>query len=214
MRSERLRAPAATRVSGRSGGTAPGRSRACCGRRPERSACWPGRRRSSRLRRSPADPAGTRAAPVDSNAMRTGLRRRAGAAVSTALVCLVVAGVVLGAGYGLQRVALRAPTRGELLTARAVGVLLRYRYIESDIRVAGQPTLHARCMQGWLPGRDGRPAGRGARLILSDGERLLAGDRRVVRLARGSTRTPIRPIAEVELAGCPRPLTDHLASRL
>jgi hypothetical protein len=145
--------------------------------------------------------------------MRTGFRR-AGAASGAALVCLLVAGVVLAAGYGVQRVALRAPTKGEKLAARSVGVLLRYRYVESEFRVAGAPVLKARCLQGWMPGREGRPAGRGARLALSDGERLLAGDRRVVRIARGRTKTPLRPIAELELAGCPRPLTDHLASRL
>jgi hypothetical protein len=146
--------------------------------------------------------------------MRVGPRRRAAAAARTALVALLVAGAVCGSGYGLQRVALRAPTQGELLTARAVGVLLRYRYVESDIRVAGRPPLHAQCLQGWLPGHKSRPAGRGARVILSDGERLLLGDRRILRLTRGSTRTPVRPVVAIELAGCPRPLTNHLSQRL
>jgi hypothetical protein len=145
--------------------------------------------------------------------MRTGFRR-AGAASGAALVCLLVALVVLGAGYGVQRVALRAPTAGEKLTARSVGVLLRYRYVESEFRVAGQPPLTARCLQGWMPGRSGRPSGRGARLVLSDGERLLSGDRRIVRLSRGTTKTPLSPVAELQLAGCPRPLSDHLSARL
>jgi hypothetical protein len=145
--------------------------------------------------------------------MRTG-SRRTGAAAGGALVCLLVAAVVLAAGYGVQRVALRAPTAGEKLTARSVGVLLRYRYVESELRVAGQPTLKARCLQGWMYGENGRPAGRGARLLLSDGERLLSGDRRVVRIYRGRTGALLSPVAELELAGCPRPLSDHLSARL
>lgn len=145
--------------------------------------------------------------------MRTG-SRRAGAAAGGALVCVLVAVVVLAAGYGVQRVALRAPTAGEKLTARAVGVLLRYRYVESELRVAGRPPVTARCLQGWMPGTNGRPAGRGARLVASDGERLLSGDRRIVRLSRGTTESPLSPVAELELAGCPRPLSDHLSAKL
>jgi hypothetical protein len=145
--------------------------------------------------------------------MRTGFRR-AGAAAGAALVCLLVAGVVLAAGYGAQRVALRPPTQGERLTARSVGVLLRYRYVESELRVGSAAPVKARCLQGWVPGKNGRPAGRGARLLFSDGERLLSGDRRIVRLSQGAVDRPLPPVAELQLAGCPRPLTDHLSARL
>jgi hypothetical protein len=146
--------------------------------------------------------------------MRAARRRRAADLARTVISSLLVAGVVCALGYGLQRVALRAPTRGELLTARAAGVLLRYRHVVSEIRIAGQPPLRAECLQGWLPSRKGRPAGRGARVVFSDGESLLLGDRRVVRLAAGTRRVHLAPVAAVELAGCPRPLTDRISARL
>jgi hypothetical protein len=142
------------------------------------------------------------------------MRRRAAALARIAAISLLVAGAVCASGYGLQRVALRAPTRGELLTARAVGVLLRYRHVVSEIRIAGQPPLRAECLQGWLPSRKGHPAGRGARVLFSDGESLLLGDRRVLRVARGTRPVHLSPVAAIELAGCPRPLTDRLAARL
>jgi hypothetical protein len=142
--------------------------------------------------------------------MRVGLA----AAARTALIALVFAGAVCGAGYGVERVGLRAPTDGERVTAKAVGVMIRYRYVQSEIRVAGRAPMTAECLQGWMPRRPGRPAGRGARVILSDGTRLLAGDRQIIRLHPGTSRPPLAPVVAVELAGCPRPLTDHVAKRL
>src|SRR5439155_1265954 len=63
--------------------------------------------------------------------MRVGLA----AAARTALIALVFAGAVCGAGYAVERIGLRAPTDGERVTAKAVGVMLRYRYVQSKIRV-------------------------------------------------------------------------------
>jgi hypothetical protein len=136
------------------------------------------------------------------------------AAARTALIAVVVAGVVCGAGYGVERVGLRAPTQGERVTAKAVGVMLRYRYVTSEIRVAGRAPIQAECVQGWMPRRPGRPAGRGARIVLSDGTRLLAGDRQIKRLQAGTSKPPLAPVVAVELAGCPRPLMDHVAKHL
>jgi hypothetical protein len=146
--------------------------------------------------------------------MRAAPRRRAADLARTVLSSLLVAGAVCACGYGLQRVALRAPTHGERVTAQAVGVLLRYRHVVSEIRIAGQPPLRAECLQGWLPRRRGHPAGRGARVVFSDGESLLLGDRRVLRVAEGTRAVHLAPVAAVELAGCPRPLTDRLSARL
>jgi hypothetical protein len=146
--------------------------------------------------------------------MRAGLRRRAAGAALTVAVAALVAAAVAGAGYGLQRALLRAPTAGELTAARIEGVLLRYRYFASEIHVEGEPPRRAECLQGWQRGVNGRARGRGARILFSDGERLQLGDRRVVRLSRASHPTHLRPIAEVELAGCTRPITNHLYGRL
>src|SRR5437879_6073677 len=133
--------------------------------------------------------------------MLPGSRRRPVAAVCTAVLCLLVAGTVLGGGYGLLRVSLRTPTDGERVAARAVGVRLRYRYVESDIRVAGRPRLTSRCLQGWLPQKGDHPAGRGARVVFSDGAHLLAGDRQIALVRNGTTKLPVRPYILVQLAG-------------
>ncbi|TML86248.1 MAG: hypothetical protein E6G08_12120 [Actinobacteria bacterium] len=142
--------------------------------------------------------------------MRVGLA----AAARTALIALVFAGAVCGAGYAVERIGLRAPTDGERVTAKAVGVMLRYRYVQSKIRVAGRRPMTAECLQGWMPRRPGRPAGRGARIILGDGTRLLVGDRQIKRLQTGTSKPPLAPVVAVELAGCPRPLMDHVAKHL
>jgi hypothetical protein len=145
--------------------------------------------------------------------MRAGPRRRAARAAGAFSIFLLLAGIVCAGGYALQRVGLRSPTQGERIAGRAVGVMLRYRYVESTIRLAGRPPLTSRCLQGWLPKRKGRPAGRGAWVVFSDGTHLLSGDRQIKRLREG-TQARIRPVLAIELAGCPRPLTDHLYKKL
>lgn len=147
--------------------------------------------------------------------MRAGPRGRAvAAALRTVAIALLVAAAVCGAGFALQRLALVQPARGHLIAAKSVGVLIRYRYITSEIRVAGEPVRRAECLQGWQASRSGRPRGRGARVIFSDGERLILGDRKVVRLERAARPTHMPPIAEVELAGCTRPITKYLYNGL
>jgi hypothetical protein len=146
--------------------------------------------------------------------MRTSPWRRAAAAGLTLGIAALVAGVVAGAGWGIQRAGLRAPTHGERIAAKAVGVMLRFRYIESEVRVVGGDTRRARCLQGWEPRGKGRPGGRGARVLYEDGESLLLGDRRVRRLNPGKEPARLRPLAEVELAGCPRPMSDRLSAKL
>lgn len=146
--------------------------------------------------------------------MRVRPRHRTAAAVQTGIVALLVAAAVVGAGYGGQRLLLRPPTQGELTAARVAGALLRYRYVRSIIRIAGEPVRRAECLEGWEPKRSGRPGGRGARVLFSDGERLLLGDRRVLRLTPSRRPARMSPIAEVELAGCARSLTNHIYARL
>jgi hypothetical protein len=143
----------------------------------------------------------------------SGTRRWASVAQTVAIALLVTAFVV-GAAYGAQRAVLRTPKKGELRAARLEGALLRYRYMTSVVHVAGEPVRHAECLEGWEPGANGRPAGRGARVIFSDGERLILGDRRVARIEGAANPTRLPPIAEVQLAGCPRSLTNHVYGRL
>jgi hypothetical protein len=146
--------------------------------------------------------------------MRASLRRHAGAILGSVAVALLVAAVVAAGGWGVQRVGLRTPPRGELIAAKAVGVLLRYRYVESDVQIVGRKTRRAACLQGWQPRGKGRPGGRGARVVYDDGETLLLGDRQVRRITPGSEPSQIRPLLEVELAGCSRPLSDRLSQKL
>lgn len=142
--------------------------------------------------------------------MRASLRRWA----TTLAVALLVAAAVVGVGYGLERVVLRAPLRGELVASRIEGILLRYRYVTSEVHVPGVRDVRAECLEGWEPGARGRPAGRGARVAFSDGERLVVGDRRIARIRPARSRTVLPPVAEVELAGCARLLTNHIYAHL
>jgi len=143
----------------------------------------------------------------------SGTRRLASVAQTVAIALLVTA-VVVGAAYGAQRIVLRTPKKGELLAARVEGALLRYRYMTSVVHVAGEPVRRGECLEGWEPGKHGRPAGRGARVSFSDGERLILGDRRVARIVGADNPTRLPPIAEIQLAGCPRSLTNHVYARL
>jgi hypothetical protein len=135
-------------------------------------------------------------------------------AAEAVVIALAIAGTAVGAGYGLQRAALREPPRSERLAARIEGRLLQFRYVRSTIHIPGEPPRRAECLEGWLPRKDGRPAGRGAKILFADGEKLLLGDRKAVRLAPAPRPVLIPPIAEVQLAGCGRALTNHIYGRL
>jgi hypothetical protein len=142
--------------------------------------------------------------------MRAGRRR----SVTTLAVAVVVAAVVVGAGYGLERSVLRAPTRGELVAAEVQGNVAQYRYITSEVHISGSPTVRGECLEGWQHRARGRPAGRGARVAFSDGERLIVGDRRILRLEPSKHPSRLAPVAEIELAGCGRLLTNHISAHL
>lgn len=148
--------------------------------------------------------------------MRTGPSRRAASAAQTLAVALGVSALVVGVSYGLQRAVLRPPAHGELVAARIEAILLRYHYVRSTVHVDGEPARTAECLEGWEPGSNGRPAGRGARVLFSDGERVILGDRRVLTLTQGRAHSQlsIQPIAEVQLAGCARSLTNRVYGHL
>jgi hypothetical protein len=142
--------------------------------------------------------------------MPTGSRRWA----TTLAVAFAVAAVVVGAGYGLQRSVLRAPGPGEIAAAEIDGWIAQYHFVRSEIHVPGRPVVRGECLEGWQPAVNGRPAGRGARVLLSNGERLVLGDRRIARIRAARVPLGLLPVAELELAGCGRALTNHIYGRL
>ena len=145
------------------------------------------------------------------------LRRRPAAAVGTTVaIAIVVALAVTAAGYGAQRLLLRTPPRSELVAARAVGELPRFRYNRSVITIAGGTTRRAECLEGWevIPGRTHHVVGRGAEVLFSDGERLRVGAHRVIVVRPGRDRSLLPPVAELELAGCGHILGNYINERL
>jgi hypothetical protein len=148
--------------------------------------------------------------------MRVSRSRRAAAVAQTLAVAFAVSAAVVGAAYGVQRAVLREPTHGELVAARIEAVLLRYHYVRSTVHVDNEPPRTAECLEGWEPGSKGRPAGRGARVLFSDGERVILGDRRVLTLTygNGASKLSYQPIALVQLAGCARSLTNRVYGHL
>lgn len=134
-------------------------------------------------------------------------------ALRSAAIAAIATGALVGAAFGAQVWILRTPAHGELLAARVVGMLARYRFLDSTIHLAGEPRRHGECLQGWEvpPGRRGS---RGARVLFSDGERLLMSRGRVRRLRPGTLPEPLPPVAEVQLAGCARSLTGQLYAHL
>src|SRR5437868_4817623 len=142
--------------------------------------------------------------------MRAGPRRWA----TTLAVAFAVAAVVVGAGYGLERGVLRSPPDGELIAADIQGNVAQFRYVTSEVHVSGAPTVRGECLEGWEPGTKGRPAGRGARVAFSDGERLIVGDRRIARIQPSRRPSGLAPVVEIQLAGCGRLLTNHISAHL
>jgi hypothetical protein len=145
------------------------------------------------------------------------LRRRPAAAVGTTVaIATLVALAVAGAGYGAQRLLLRTPPQSELVAARAVAELPRFRYNRAVVTIAGGTTRRAECLEGWevIPGRKHQVVGRGAEVIFSDGERLRVGAHRVVVVRPGNDRSLLPPVAELELAGCGHVLANYINAKL
>ena len=143
-------------------------------------------------------------------------RRPAAAAGTTVAIAILVALAVTGAGYGAQRLLLRTPPQSELVAARAVAELPRFRYNRSVVTIAGGTTRTAECLEGWeiLPGRKHPVVGRGAEVIFSDGERLRVGAHRVILVHPGRDRSLLPPVAELELAGCGHVLANYINAKL
>lgn len=144
--------------------------------------------------------------------MSEGSRRRTIAAAQVTGVALAVALAVAGSGYGAQRLLLRTPPAAEKTSARIVEALGWYRYRTSVVHVRGGATLRAECLEGWQ--REGHHLVRGGSVIYSDGERLRHGRHRIVVVRPGRDVIRLRPIFELELAGCGRDIANDIAGSL
>jgi hypothetical protein len=117
------------------------------------------------------------------------------------LAALVAAGVA-ASGFAIQWAALPDAGKGDVVAARAVVWLGRYRETASRLVVDGR-TLRGLCYHGWIRGR------RGTFLRLSDGASVSDLPPHTLRFRGGR---PTRPIALLDAAGCTKVLADRLAT--
>jgi hypothetical protein len=129
---------------------------------------------------------------------------------ASVVVALSICGAALGAGWMIPAGVLPPPARAERVAADAAAWLLRYRVVESSLRVEGR-RVSGLCMRSWFGSRDGMLA-RGVLLVLGDGTRILdAGG------AERMTHPPgvkpwHSPILLLRLAGCPGIVGKRLAA--
>ena len=136
--------------------------------------------------------------------MRAGL-------VTCGTACAVV-GSVLGLAWGAQAAGLEKPTPGERVAARSVAWLLRYRLVESALRVNGGRPVHGSCLQGWI-GKRGHLR-RGTVLALDNGLTLVH-TQASIRVLGATTREPgTLPLVQLELGGCSRVLAPRSGAAL
>ena len=128
------------------------------------------------------------------------------ALVAVVVTCAACA-ILLGAGLGVQHVALREPAPESRVALKAAQWLQRYRLVESSVRLAGAPALGGSCVQTWFDGR------RGVLLRFSDGFRLLAVPPHTLQATGGTHgEQQLSPLVLLELGGCPRLLGHRLAT--
>ena len=124
---------------------------------------------------------------------------------TTVGVAGAVVAAVLGAGFLLQRVALKEPPHASNTALRAAAWLERYRLVESTVSIDGAPAVHGRCIQDWFV--EGGRRRRGALLRLGDGVTVLAVPPHTLRITGGTAaERAASPLVLMELAGCPRVL--------
>lgn len=137
------------------------------------------------------------------------MRRFLGPGWVTLGVAGAVVAVVLGAGFLVQRAALRSPSAATLAALRAGVWLERYRLVDSTITLDGGRVVHGRCLQDWIEAEGRRR--RGAVLRLDDGYVLLAVPPHTLNATGGPPATKATsPLVLMELAGCPRVLARRL----
>jgi hypothetical protein len=112
---------------------------------------------------------------------------------------------VLGAGFLLQRAALKEPPHASVAALRAAAWLERYRLVDSTVSIGNGPAVHGRCLQDWFYEAGRRR--RGAMLRLDNGVTVLAVPPHTLTITGGTAaERAISPLVLMELAGCPRVL--------
>lgn len=130
--------------------------------------------------------------------------------VVTLLVACTVGLATFTGGLAVQAASLPPPERSDRVAARAVAWLLRYRLVESSFRLDGGPVVHGRCLEGWFPSTGGR-VDRGTLLRLDDGVSLVSVPPHSLEIDGAPGGEPRGlPLAQLELAGCPRILAPFL----
>jgi hypothetical protein len=120
--------------------------------------------------------------------------------LKTLLVAAVTLSLIGGGGWGLQALTLARPSRAQLELVQTLHALTDFRGSQATLEVDGR-RYRALCTQHWYP--DGRVS----RVVLDPVSVLTEVG--TVLLHKGALAS-----GEFELAGCPRPLGDWLASEL
>ena len=131
-------------------------------------------------------------------------------AVVTLLVACAVGLATFAGGWAVQAASLPPPERSDRVAAHAVAWLLRFRLVESSFRIDGGRVVHGRCLDGWFPSRGGG-ADRGTLLRLDDGVSIVSVPPHSLDVDGAPGGEPRGlPLAQLELAGCPRVLAPLL----
>ena len=132
--------------------------------------------------------------------------------VVTLFVACAVGLATFAGGWAVQAASLPPPEKADRVAARAVEWLLRYRLVESSFRIGRSSLLQGRCLESWFPSSGGR-ADRGTLLQLDDGVTIVAVPSRHLEIDGAPKGAPHGlPLAQLELAGCPRVLAPLLGA--
>lgn len=130
------------------------------------------------------------------------MRRLSWTTVGTAGAVVIA---VLGAGFVLQRAALKEPPHASDAALRAAAWLERYRLVDSTFSIDGAPAVRGRCLQDWFYAAGRRR--RGAVLRLDNGLTVLAVPPHTLTVTGGTAaERATSPLVLLELGGCPRVL--------
>jgi hypothetical protein len=137
------------------------------------------------------------------------MTRRVPAILSAAAVATALTAVAGSAAFGIQSAVLHRPTQADLVTARALRWLVRYRLVTGVGSIDGRQGVRSACVVGWFRRPRQAATRRGAVLVRSDGLRAVALLGRIYTLAPASAERPAS-LTDFEAAGCARVLAYHL----
>jgi hypothetical protein len=137
------------------------------------------------------------------------MTRRVPAILCTALVATALAAAAGSAAFGIQTVVLQRPTQADLMTARALRWLVRYRLVTGVGSLDGRRGVRSACLVGWFRLPRQTTTQRGAVLVRSDGLRAVALLGRIYTFSPAGVARPAS-LSDFEAAGCARVLAYHL----